>query len=175
MGGHGMIDAMRVQATFEDFELFKCALRLLRDAGVSEYTGFGPTNLQDVENLMPDRFSPVRGIATTGFIIGLVVFWAITIATSLIYSLVVGGKPPISNVPFVVTAYEGAMLLSGIASIIGVIIFSNLDVCQDVTGFAKKFATDSYGIEVRCRMSEATSVNSLLVEAGATEVGKALD
>ncbi len=168
-----MIDAVRIGARFDNYESFILALGRLKEASVPEYTSFGPTDLKEIENLMPNQSSPVRPIATTGLLAGLALFWAMAITTSLIYDLVVGGKPPISNVPFVVTAYEGAILLSGVAALTGVIIFASLDFHKPIRRFESHFTSDNYGIEVRCRISESARVRRLLEEAGASEIEEA--
>ena len=105
-----------VRAVFEDYPAFVKALRSLKEARVRDYEAYGPTNLQEIEELMPAESSFVRGWATLGGIFGLALFWIVCILSSLIYGLIVGGKPPVSNLPYIIPAYEGTILCGSIAA-----------------------------------------------------------
>lgn len=165
-----MADTKRVQARFEDFERFKDALRKLKDSAMRDYEAYGPTNLQDIEDLMPPRRSLVRHWATSGGIIGLASFWLMCVWSSVIYNLVVGGKPPISNVPYVIPAYEGTILLGSIGAFVAAILYALLGLHNVPPDFDPRFTQDSYGIQVQCKPSEEKRIIELLNNSGAVEV-----
>ncbi|MCE5197431.1 MAG: DUF3341 domain-containing protein [Armatimonadota bacterium] len=166
-----MSDRITLQARYEDFDTFKRGLEKLKDSRYRDYSAYGPTNLKEIEDLMPSQFTPVRGLATVGGIFGLALFWVMCITTSLIYDLVVGGKPPISNVPYIIPAYEGTILLGSLGAFFAILLLAALGPRRAPTGYNPRFSGDSYGIEVHCRPHERAKVEELLRQTGAVEVG----
>jgi hypothetical protein len=161
---------MLLRAVFDDYQHFEDALRALKSARVRRYEAFGPTNLSEIEDLMPKKGSYVRGWSTVGGIIGLAMFFVMCVTTSLIYSLYTGGKPPVSNVPFVIPAYEGTILVGAIFGFIAVLIYMMLGLHGVPRDYDLRYSEDSYGIEVRCKPGERVKIENLLQGAGAVEV-----
>lgn len=160
----------RVRGVFDDWEAFKEALKQLKETRGQGYTAYGPTSLKTVEELMPERSSFVRGWATSCAAIGLVTFFLMCGLTSLIYNLIVGGKPPVSNVPYVIPTYEGTILIGGIGAFVAVLLYAclrNRDLPPD---YDTRFSTDSFGIDVDCLPGERDQMSNLLTNAGAVEV-----
>lgn len=166
-----MSERITLQARYENYDAFKRGLERLKDSRFKDYTAYGPTNLKEIEDLMPSQFSLVRGVATIGAITGLALFWIMCITTALIYALVVGGKPPVSNVPYIIPAYEGTILLGSIGAFFAILLFAALGPRRAPTDYNPRFSGDSYGIEVHCRPHERTQVEEILYRAGAVEVG----
>lgn len=161
---------MLVRGEFQEFDAFKRALGSLQANRFDDYEAYGPVNLEDLGELMPRKGSIVRGISTGGTIIGLGLFFYMCVATSLIYKLVVGGKPPVSNVSFVIVTYEGAILLGAIAAFLGGIILARLLYAGPVAGYNPRYSGDTFGIGIRCDISRLDEVKGILKDAGATEI-----
>lgn len=159
-----------VRGVFDDWEAFKGALGSLKEERGHGYTAYAPISLKEVEDLMPDRTSFVRGCSTSCAFLGLATFFIMCVATSLIYSIIVGGKPPISNIPYVIPTYEGTILLGGIGAFIAVLIFACLTRTSLPTDYDTRFSSDSFGIDVDCRPNEREKLTDLLKDAGAVEV-----
>ena len=159
-----------VRARFDDYEAFKKALRTLKDSGMRHYDAYGPTNLKELEDLMPDKGSRVRIWATGGAIIGLVTFWILCVATSTIFGLIVGGKPPLSNLPYIIPAYEGTILLGSIAAFLAGLYCARLRPQDLPPDYDPRFSRDSYGVVVRCEPDERGRVAEQMRDAGAVEV-----
>lgn len=163
----------RIIARFEDFEQFKRALGTLKAAGVEKYEAYSPVNIGEMGELVPPAVSAVRGVSTVGAIVGLVSLFYLCVATSLIYKIVVGGKPPVSNVPFVVLAYEGTILFGAVAAFLAGLYFAKVfrrdSLPEDV---ARRFTGDSFGIEVVCLEDKVPATIELLSNAGAVEISE---
>jgi hypothetical protein len=186
-------------AKFDDFDAFKRALGSLQAVQTLDYEAYGPTNLGELALLMSDRarfplgpgvrpilgnlkdtfaeiltgqrVSPVRGIATIGAIIGLVGFSYMAIATSLIYKVIVGGKLPVANVPYVVLAYEGTILIGALGAFIAVLYYARLNPNRrPAPEYDPSFSEDTYGVRVSCAPEQVESTMALLRNAGAVEV-----
>lgn len=165
-----MAGAVRVRGVFDDFDAFKEALKELKESHMRHYTAWGPTNLKDIQELMPAQSSFVRGWATVGGLTGLATFWLMCVLTALIYDLIVGGKPSVSNVPYVVPMYEGTILLGAIGAFTFALIYMATGFHQPPEDYDTRFSGASYGIEVVCRPGDKARITNLLNEAGATEV-----
>ncbi len=159
-----------VRAAFHDFEQFKDALKSLKDSGMTRYEAFGPTELADIEDLMPRRGYEVRVWATVGAILGLALFWLMCVFTSEIFSIIVGGKPPVSNVPFIIPAYEGTILLGSVMAFVGVLILAKFGDHPLDPAYDPAYTEDTYGIHVFCGPWEKGRVVEMLANAGATRV-----
>lgn len=160
-----------VRGRFEDYEAFKEALKKLRETwGIWNYEAYGPTRLDKISDLMTTDQSPVRFWATSGAILGLATFWVMCVMTSLIFSLIVGGKPPVSNVPYIIPAYEGTILFGSIFAFVTALIVALVFRHKLPTSYDPRFSNDSYGVEVVCKPKEAAKIMNILSEAGAVQV-----
>jgi hypothetical protein len=164
-----MSDTACVMARFEDFEHFVEALKSLKESGKYRYEAYGPTNLLELEHLMPAQGSGVRIWATAGALIGMATFWLMCILSSLIYSIYTGGKPPISNVPFVIPAYEGTILCGSIGAFVAVAFCVRFSPHRPPNQYNPRFSGDSYGIAVYCAGREREALVKELVERGAED------
>lgn len=160
----------RVRGVFDDWDTFREVLRSLKETRGRGYTAYGPVNLQEIEELMPERSSFVRGWSTSCALIGLVTFLAMCITTSLIYNLIVGGKPPISNLPYVIPTYEGTILFGGIGAFVAGLIYARIRGRPLPADYDVRFSSDSFGIDVECRPEELDRMTNLLKDAGAVEI-----
>ena len=158
-----------VVARFEDYHRFLEALRALKESGTYRYEAFGPTNLEEIEDLMPGKGSGVRIWSTFGAVTGLVTFYLMCVLSALIYFLIVGGKPPISNVPYVIPAYEGTILLGGISAFIAVLFYARFGARKPPPHYDLRFSSDSYGIAVFCAREDKPTVGKMLSDMGASQ------
>lgn len=161
---------MYIQARYDDYDQFRNGLQGLKDAHMPRYEAYGPTNLLEIEELMPERSSLVRGWATSGALIGLSTFWIMCVTTALIYSIITGGKPPVSNVPFVIPMYEGTILVGSILGFLAGLYYARLGPRFPPLGFSPRFTEDSYGIVVQCSPRQKNSVLNILRQSGASEI-----
>lgn len=161
-------------ARYDDYHAFRDGLRALRDSGCTRYEAYGPIDLESVEELMPRRGSMVRFYATVGALIGMASFFFMCTASALIYSLVTGGKPPLSNVPYVVVTYEGTILLGGVAAFLAVLALARLWPREPRWNGGQapwaRFVGDSFGIVVDCGPEQRCEVRDILKRSGASEV-----
>lgn len=165
-----MADTSRVIAEFDTFDSFEHALHKIKDAHVTDYQAYGPINLVEIEDLMPRKWSPVRGIATIGAILGLTLFLYMCIKSSMIYDLIVGGKPPVTLVPYVIVGYEGTILLGALFAFFAVIISALLLTRTTPEEEESRFTSDRFGIEVRFEENRRDTVVGILRDSGASEV-----
>jgi len=160
----------RIRGVFDDWDAFKDALRTLKQARGSGYTAYGPVNLNEVQDLMPEKSSYVRGWSTLGAASGLATFFLMCVLTSMIFDLVVGGKPPVSRVPYVIPTYEGTILFGAIFAFVAGLIYAWVGLRPLPAGYDARFSGDAFGVEITCDPAEREAMSGLLRDSGAVEV-----
>ncbi|MCC6445728.1 MAG: DUF3341 domain-containing protein [Armatimonadetes bacterium] len=165
-----MAETVRVRARFESYENLEHALKRLKEKDVRRYEAYGPIILKNLEEHMPKEGSPVRIWSTAGALLGLFGFWYLCVAAALIYNLVVGGKLPVSNVPYVVVMYEGTILLGAIFAFLAGLVLFKVWRIHPPAGYDPRYTNDSFGVEIECDRDEEGQIIEMLKESGVTEI-----
>lgn len=165
-----MAEEAMIQARYDDREHLQEALKSLRENDIQRYEIYGPVDLSKMESFMPSQGSPVHAISTVGAILGLISFYLMCVLSSLIYRIYTGGKPPISNVPFVIVSYEGTILLGSLATFFGVLYLAKLRPASPPKEYNFDYSGASFGVHVYCRPDQVSQVRELLTGAGAVEI-----
>jgi hypothetical protein len=151
------------------------ALEELKAKGYHDLTVYTPVPVHEIEEVVErDRpVSRVRIFTLLGGLIGLAAAWILTAWTSLQWSLVVGGKPPIGlpvSPPYVVIMFELMILFGGIATVIGMVLLGRLPKLGTSPTYDPRFSNDRFGVAVHCAAERAVSVRDILRAAGAEEI-----
>lgn len=165
----------RIKALFEDPESLERALGSLKASGAQDYEAYGPTNLAYMSELMPGKRSFVRPVATVNAIIGLVLFFYMCVATSLIFKLITGGKPPWSNVPFVIPTYEGTILFGAIGAFLAALFFAKIFTLKTPPEYDRRFTSSNWGVNVYTTSEKIGSIVEILKNAGAVEIDESTE
>jgi len=151
------------------------ALEELKAKGYHDLTVYTPVPVHEIEDVVErDRpVSRVRVFTLLGGLTGLASGWIITAWSSLKWSLIVGGKPPMSvpvSPPYVVIMFELMILFGGIATLIGMVTLGRLPRVRPSPSYDPRFTNDRFGVAVHCAAERAASVREILRAAGAEEV-----
>ena len=151
------------------------ALEELKAKGYHDLTVYSPVPVHEIEDVVErDRpVSRVRVFTLLGGLVGLASAWILTAWSSLKWSLVVGGKPPMSvpvSPPYVVIMFEMMVLFGGIATLIGLVALGRLPRFRPSPSYDPRFTNDRFGVAVHCAAERAASVREILRAAGAEEV-----
>ena len=146
------------------------AIEGLREASIEDFHTFSPIPSHRIEHAIGKSRSPVRWVALTGGISGVLTGLAITIGTTYEWRLNAGGKPLLSWPPFIIICFELMILLGGIFSFSGVLFFSGVPALDSKPGYDSRFSEDRFGLVVRCDEAQSARIESMLKEAGAEEV-----
>ena len=151
------------------------ALEELKAKGYHDLTVYTPVPVHEIEEVVErDRpVSRVRVFTLLGGLVGLASAWILTAWSSLKWSLIVGGKPPMSvpvSPPYVVIMFELMILFGGIATLIGMVTLGRLPRFRPSATYDPRFTNDRFGVAVHCAAERAASVREILRAAGAEEV-----
>ena len=148
------------------------AIRDLRAKGFSDIKVYTPVPVEEIEEEIEHirPLSKVRLFAVVGGLTGTATAFFLTIWTSLKWSLVTGGKAPVSIPPFVIIAFELTILLGGLSTLLAILLFGRLPKRRPSPTYDPRFTLDRFGVAVACPPSDVAAVGSLLTSAGAEEV-----
>lgn len=127
--------------------------------GLETYT---PLRLDELAVLMGKEKSPVRYWTLIGALSGLVGGFALSIGTALVNSLIVGGKHPVSIIPYCIPAFEGTILLGALGNLIGMLVHTRLPRWKTPPGYDWQFSQDKFGLFVAAPVEQFDAVRQTL-------------
>jgi hypothetical protein len=148
------------------------AIRELRAKGFSDLTVYTPTPIEDIEGEVEKvrPLSKVRLFTLIGGLTGTATGFFLTIWSSLIWSLLTGGKAAVSIPPFVIIAFELTILFGGLSTVLAIFVLGRLPKVRPSDTYDPRFTLDRFGVAVACAADRAETVKSLLTASGAEEV-----
>lgn len=148
------------------------AIARLREAGYREVQALSPVPHHAIDEALEKPASPVRVFTLIGCLLGAATGLTVTIATSLYYPLIVGGKPIVSLPPFLIIVFELTILFGGLLTLGGMLLNARLPRMRVGPAYQPRFSEDRFGLWVRCEEKDYESVARLLASAGAEEVSR---
>jgi molybdopterin-containing oxidoreductase family membrane subunit len=153
---------------FDDVDGMMQALEQARAAGVEIIDVYTPVPDHHVTAYISPKKSPVRYLSFAGGITGLVSGMALAIGTSLVWNLIVGGKPVTSIIPFLVIGFELTILFGALATLAALLLFGGMPYRKfPAPGYRPEFSDDRFGVWLG---GTEAGARKLLEEAGAVEV-----
>lgn len=149
-----MPDGGGILAHYDTLEGTRRAIEALREEGFERLEIFSPVPAPELEEAMGIHTSPVRRWALLGGITGCVTGFLLTSGTSLAYPLVTQGKPIVSIPPFIVIMFELTILLTGIFTLVGMLVHARKPAVKLSPRYREAFSVDRWGIFVEARPDE---------------------
>lgn len=149
------------------------AIERLRQAGFRNLQALSPVPHHAIDEALQKPPSPVRVFTLIGCLLGGTTGLVLTIAASLHYPLITGGKPIVSIPPFLIIVFELTILFGGLMTLGGMLLNARLPRLHVVPAYDPRFSEDRFGLWVRCETKDFDAVTRLLESAGAEEVHRA--
>lgn len=149
------------------------AIDRLRQAGYQDLQAFSPIPHHAIDEALEKPASPVRVFTLIGCLLGAITGLVLTIATSLHYPLITGGKPIVSIPPFLIITFELTILFGGLMTLGGMLFYARLPHVHIGPVYDPRFSEDRFGLWVRCESQDFDVVTRLLETAGTEEVHRA--
>lgn len=155
-------------AAYQHVDAATAAIRALKEMGYRDFTVFTPAPNHEISKAVGHKVSPVRLWTLFGGLTGCLAGFAMTLWMSYDYSIIVGGKPIGSVIPYVVIAFELTILIGALSTLAGMLFHT----WQTRRGAPHdpRFSDDRVGIFVPCPVERRRAVEELLRSAGAEEV-----
>ncbi|HTX17807.1 MAG TPA: DUF3341 domain-containing protein [Bacteroidota bacterium] len=157
---------------FAHLDTLLAALRRLPADGFREIEVYSPTPHHEIAHLLERKPSPVRVFTLVGGLTGLATGWVMTIGSTLLFPIVVGGKPIVSIPPFGVVAYITTILFGTIATFIGFLVNARVPQIKVVDGYDERLSSDHFGVLVYSAPERIIELERLLTTLGAVTITK---
>ncbi|MFQ5883338.1 MAG: DUF3341 domain-containing protein [Candidatus Methylomirabilales bacterium] len=146
------------------------AIERVREAGYGDLQALSPVPHHAIDEALAKPASPVRVFTLIGCLLGAATGLILTIATSLHYPLITGGKPIVSIPPFLIIVFELTILFGGLLTLGGMLLNARLPHVHVGPAYDARFSEDRFGLWVRCEAEDYHAVTRLLEGTGAEEV-----
>ncbi len=159
-----------VLAVFSNAGRLVAAAKACCDAGFQVMETFSPVKIEVLDEVLKQPKSPVRLFTLIGAVAGLAGGFWLAIGTALVNSLVVGGKPPVSLIPFCVVGFEGTILLGSVGNLIGLVACARLFRLETAPYYDPRFSRDKFGLLVSCGAGQIEQLQGLLSPTDPEEI-----
>lgn len=153
------------------------AASLVAGKGYEKFDVYTPYPLHGMDDAMGLKSSKVGyvsfALGITGTFLALLMIWWMS---SVDYPNIIGGKPFFSLPPAIPITFEGTILLTGIATVLGMLILFNqlpkINSPLNDTPFMKHVTSDKYGIVIKAEDDKfvESDVKNLYLSTGAYDV-----
>ena len=127
----------------------RAAVEALREQGFEELEVYSPVPAPELEEALGIDSSPVRRWALLGGVIGFLTGLLLTSGTSMAYPLVTQGKPIVALQPFIIVMFELTILLTGIFTLVGMLVHARKPSLRLDPGYRAAFSVDRWGVHLR--------------------------
>ena len=157
-----------VVGSFAYVDEMLAAARQAKESGFTVRDIYTPVPVEEAVEVVSPGPSPVRYFTGAGAITGLVGGFALAIMTSLIWNLIVGGKPVAHHIPFVVVGFELLILCGAIFTLLALFYFARVPFLKFPTrAYRPEFSKDRFGVWLDCPDAERAKAADYLRTAGA--------
>ncbi len=101
-----------------------------------------------------------------GGIIGFVAGFSLAIFTSVQWELIVGGKPVIALIPFVIVGFEGTILLAVFGNIIGLLTQMRIPSDKWLKHYDSRCSGDHFGVLASCEPGQLDGLKDFFQQQG---------
>jgi len=159
-----------VLAVFSNAGRLVEAAKMACDGGFKVMETFSPVQIEALGEVLKQPKSPLRFFTLAGALMGLAGGFWLAAGTSLVNKLIVGGKPPVSLIPFCVVGFEGTILLGSLANFAGLVLFARLFRFKTSPYYDPRFSRDKFGLLVSCSSHEVARLKEELAPAAPEEI-----
>lgn len=138
------------------------AVKELCDKGFYDIETFTPTKVPEIEKMLGVEKSPVRFWTVAGGIIGFISGYLLTVKSVQIYNLIVGGKHPVSLIPYFLIMFELTILTATLFNFISSIIYSRRHKRKYQGYYDKRFSADKFGLLITYLKGEDDLVTRII-------------
>ena len=161
-----MSTAIIVTGLFNTQEDTLAAVEKIQKEGFEVTEVHSPIPSSALARALGRKKSKIGWFTLTGGIIGFVSGFSLAVFTATRWSLIVGGKPILSWIPFFVIAFEFTILFAVLGNVLGIVTQVGLPDPDYEKNYDPECSGSLYGIEVASTPEDADSLKDLLDRTG---------
>lgn len=138
------------------------AVKSFCDKDFRDIETFSPTKVPEIEKTLGIQKSPVKIWTFAGGVAGFISGYLLTVKSVEIYDLIVGGKHPVSLIPYFLVMFELTILLATIANLISSIWYTGLYKRKIHRFYDTRFSADKFGLLITYRKGEEEFINRIM-------------
>jgi Ni/Fe-hydrogenase subunit HybB-like protein len=138
------------------------AVDRVRDHATQGMEIYAPLRVDELNPLLGRGNSPVRYWTLVGALCGLIGGFALAAGSALVQSLIVGGKHPVSIIPYCVPMFEGTILLGALGNLIGMLVHAKLPRWKTPPGYDWRFSRDKFGLFIAAPAGRFEGIRQIL-------------
>lgn len=127
-----------------------------------------PIPSHKLSDALNQKKSKVGYFTLTGGVIGFFSGFLLAMFTATRWSLMVGGKPVIALVPFVIVGFEFTILFAILGNVIGLLTQGKLPDYQGLDVYDPRCSGDHFGVLATCAETETEQLIAYFKEKGGT-------
>lgn len=158
---------MRVMGIFADDRQAAAAIGALRAAGFAVEQSYGPIPSEAIGAALQHPKSKVGWFTLIGGLIGFCCGFALAAFCASRWSLIVGGKPVLAWVPFVIVGFECTILFAVFGNVAGLISQARLPRFAAPVAYDPRFSCDRFGVLASGLPEQKQALSRLFEEHGA--------
>jgi molybdopterin-containing oxidoreductase family membrane subunit len=156
----------RVMGLFTDENKAAMAITALSTTPWHVEQVHSPIPSHKLSDALQQKKSKVGYFTLIGGIIGFFSGFALAMFTATRWSLIVGGKPVVALVPFVIVGFEFTILFAIFGNVIGLLTQGNLPDYQGLDVYDSRCSGDHFGVLAICPETEKEQLITYFKEKG---------
>ena len=169
-GGHIAMRNAGVLAVYGDAGAMMEGLTAARKAGLKDIETFSPVKVGNVDKAMGLPRGPVGFWTLFGALSGIAGGFWLTAGSASVNNLMVGGKPVVAVVPFLIVMFEGMVLMGAIGNLIGLIVHARMGRMKLPPAYDRRFSRDKFGVFIAAEGTEAAAAKEALMRTRPEEL-----
>ncbi|MGA6925346.1 MAG: DUF3341 domain-containing protein [Desulfosarcina sp.] len=160
-------DTVSIMGIFSSENSAASAIDGLRETAWTIERVHSPIPSHTIEQALEPPKSRVGWFTLAGGIIGFFSGFLLAAFCSARWSLMVGGKPVVALVPFVIVGFEFTILFAVLGNVLGLIALARLPRFRTQAGYDERFSGGHFGVLARCGADQQDDLARFFKENGA--------
>jgi molybdopterin-containing oxidoreductase family membrane subunit len=161
-----MADKLSLLGVFPDESGAVAAVGALQEASFAVEKVFSPIPSHRLADALKVKKSMAGWFTLVGGIIGFFAGFLLAIFTATRWGLIVGGKPVISLVPFVIVGFEFTILFAVFGNVLGFLFFADLPRFGWSRRYDSRLSGEHYGVLAACPADREEELAELIARNG---------
>lgn len=165
-----MSETRPLLSIFADLDDLLAAIATLQARKIEIVDVHAPAFQPELLTALRLKRSPVRFFTLTGGILGILTGFGLAIYTASQWHFIVGGKPPVPRVPYVILAFEFCILFAVLCNLGAMLLLARLPKHKLPAHYDGRCTEDRYTMLIHCPPIDRQEIGQLLRQLGAEEV-----